>query len=57
MVPSTQVESAFGKIAGARDKDDLSVSIALQTGFISKKRYLDSLDFAQFSTKSVTVGR
>jgi len=56
-VPFTRVESTFSKIAGARDKDDLSVSIAPQTGLISKWRYLDSLDFAQFSTKSLTVGR
>lgn len=38
VAPSTHVESTFSKIAGAGDKDDLSVSIALQTGFISKKR-------------------
>lgn len=56
-VPFTRVESTFSKIAGAGDKDDLSVSLAPQTGLISEWRYLDSLDFAQFSTKTVAVGR
>lgn len=56
-VPFTHVESTFSKIAGAGDKDDLSVSTAPQTELISKWRYLDSLDFAQFLTKGLTVGR
>lgn len=55
--PFAHVESTFSKIAGAGDKDGLSVSIAPPTRLISKWRYLDSLDFAQFSTKSLMVGR
>lgn len=41
----------------AGDKAGLSGSMVPQMGLISERRYLDSLDFAQFWTESLTVGR